>query len=118
MKNKVGFRISVLGSVALVVSSTTVVAHADESELADLETRSVQAMEQLESFVEVNSDSVEIEQVDGNIVVSDNEVMSYSGALTLVLGHADSSTLLGKRESKDGKEELHRRVPSPGGGLV
>lgn len=78
MKNKVGFRISVLGSVALVVSSTTVVAHADESELADLETRSVQAMEQLESFVEVNSDSVEIEQVDGNIVVSDNEVMSYS----------------------------------------
>ena len=39
-------------------------------------------------------------------------------ALTLVLGHADSSTLLGKRESKDGKEELHRRVPSPGGGLV
>ena len=41
-----------------------------------------------------------------------------SWALTLVLGHADSSTLLGKRESKDGKEELHRRVPSPGGGLV
>ncbi|WP_146202162.1 hypothetical protein, partial [Kocuria rosea] len=40
------------------------------------------------------------------------------GGLTPDLGHAESSTMLGKRESKDGKEELHRRVPSPGGGLV
>jgi hypothetical protein len=38
--------------------------------------------------------------------------------LTPDLGHADSSTMLGKRESKDGKEELHGRVPSAGGGLV
>ncbi|MEW1979287.1 hypothetical protein AB0271_13145, partial [Kocuria palustris] len=30
--------------------------------------------------------------------------------LTPDLGHAESSTMLGKRESKDGKEELHRRV--------
>lgn len=39
-------------------------------------------------------------------------------SLTPDLGHAESSTLLGKRESKDGQEELHRRVPSSGGGLV
>ncbi|HAQ59178.1 MAG TPA: hypothetical protein DCR63_01460, partial [Microbacterium sp.] len=40
------------------------------------------------------------------------------GDLTPDLGHADSSTTLGKRESKDGKEELHRRVPTQGGGSV
>lgn len=33
---------------------------------------------------------------------------SSSGGLTPDLGHADASTMLGKRESKDGKEELHR----------
>ncbi|WP_249933915.1 4'-phosphopantetheinyl transferase superfamily protein, partial [Kocuria sp. 2SI] len=42
--------------------------------------------------------------------------ISKGRGLTPDLGHAESSTMLGKRESKDGKEELHRRVPSPGGG--
>lgn len=45
-------------------------------------------------------------------------IIEHGGALTPESGHAESSTMLGKRESKYGAEELHRRVSSPGGGLV